>query len=375
LYIDYVKVYDANGRDLIDLRLADQSIMNYVNQVWTKTVNVEGDTVIYRWYMRDQPPSVDCFAPYAYIDNLLDSISTERVGMQAYCGYTDDTLTHEYFLRENPKEYHIDPYPTSIPQFGTDSSGATYQQGMDTYISWLKKGKEDALANDKNLWVTCQAFAEGYSDTSECPPHSLVYYQNDSLQHSDWYCFRYWHREPTPNEIRLQSFLALCYGAQNLMCFRYLYTNYYDATKGKWFFGTGLYDQFADSLTAKWRELKDFSAPRMDKLGPITKDLTWLGACSDDSVGSFILQDNPPRQSYIYNIVPQSHFPPHVQVGFFKGSDEWGTFDYFMLVNQRCLALEGDSFRVFINKDAYLHWIQNMYASTNIPQAFQLRAY
>lgn len=82
-YVDYVKVYDGNGRDLIDLRLADQSIINYVSQTWTKTVNVDGDTVIYRWYMRDQPHSVDCFAPYAYIDNLLREVSPERVGIQA----------------------------------------------------------------------------------------------------------------------------------------------------------------------------------------------------------------------------------------------------------------------------------------------------
>jgi hypothetical protein len=80
--IDYVKVYDNFGDQLMR-GLWNSAITTYVNQPWTKTLNVDGDTVIYRWYMRDQPHSVDCFAPYAYIDTLLRQVSTERVGMQA----------------------------------------------------------------------------------------------------------------------------------------------------------------------------------------------------------------------------------------------------------------------------------------------------
>jgi hypothetical protein len=368
--VDYVKVYDAYGKDLMS-GAKDTLIMNYVSQDWVHTtIPATGETVVYRWYMRDQPPSVDCFAPYAYIDNLLRQVSTERVGMQVFCRLTDDTLVHEYFLRENPQEYHIDAYPTCISEFGNNFSGSAYQQGMNTYVSWLKRVKEDALAHNKDLWVTCQAFAEGHEidDPSGFPPYSVVYYEGP--QDTGWYRFEYWNREPTPNEIRLQSFSALCYGAENVMYCRYPYVQYFDQAQGKWFFGTGLYDQYADSLTAKWRELKNFTAPRMEKLGPIVKNLTWQGACSDDSVGSFIFR-NGTDTSYIKNVVPLNHYPPHVQVGFFTHGDT----NYFMLVNRRCLSDEGDSFRVFIETDTtdnelLIYGAEDMYSgyTEGIPQ-------
>jgi hypothetical protein len=84
-YVDYVKVYDDYGHRLIDLRLADQRIMNYVSQDWVHTtIPATGETVVYRWYMRDQPGYIDCFAPYAHIDTLLKQVSAERLGMQAF---------------------------------------------------------------------------------------------------------------------------------------------------------------------------------------------------------------------------------------------------------------------------------------------------
>jgi hypothetical protein len=130
--------------------------------------------------------------------------------------------------------------------------------------------------------------------------------------------------------------------------------------------GTGLYDppQWGDSSTAKWRELKNFTAPRMDKLGPIIKDLTWLGACSGDSVGSFILRND--SSSYIKNIVPKNHYPPYVQVGFFK--DKVNDTNYFMLVNRRCLPDEGDTFRVFLEQDTTTKnfCVEDMYTETTV---------
>jgi hypothetical protein len=84
LSIDYVKVYDLYGNQLMTDTTVANRIKDYVSQPWVHTtIPATGETVVYRWYMRDQPPSVDCFAPYAYIDNLLRQVSTERVGMQA----------------------------------------------------------------------------------------------------------------------------------------------------------------------------------------------------------------------------------------------------------------------------------------------------
>ena len=83
LYIDYVKVYDQNGEVLMSGQ-KDQDIIDYVSQSWVTTLNAEGDTVVYRWYGRDEPPSIDLYMPHKYIDSLLGEVSTERVGMQVY---------------------------------------------------------------------------------------------------------------------------------------------------------------------------------------------------------------------------------------------------------------------------------------------------
>jgi hypothetical protein len=293
LYVDYVKVYNEDGKNLMDGSW-DSVIIAYVDSPWVHTPIPDGDTAVYRWYMKDQPQSIDCYMPYAYIDTLLKSNPPKIPGAQFSGNNRDSSYIHEYLLRTNPVEYMIDPYP-----FGFGSTGSNFQVCIDSLTKWLDYNKRKALSLNKDLWVAIQAFAmcnrrdtscQGYPDSIEYPVDSGIFY-----------CWRL--RDPTPYEVRVQTFLAMCYGADAVMNYR---TSYHcgDST----FLETGLYDQCGDSVTRKWEEIKNFTGPRVEQLGPIIKDLTWLGACSDDSVGSFTLRDA--RQSYIYNIVPQNHFPP-----------------------------------------------------------------
>jgi hypothetical protein len=84
LYIDYVKVYDGNGSQLMS-GLKDSVIKAYVSQSWVHTtIPATGETVVYRWYLRDEPPSIDYYMPYAHIDNLLKQVDKERVTTQAF---------------------------------------------------------------------------------------------------------------------------------------------------------------------------------------------------------------------------------------------------------------------------------------------------
>jgi hypothetical protein len=85
-YVDYVKAYDDNGNRLMSGQM-DQDIKTYVNQDWVHTtIPGTGDTVVYRWYLRDQPHYIDCYQPFTYIDSLLRSINTERVRFQTCKG-------------------------------------------------------------------------------------------------------------------------------------------------------------------------------------------------------------------------------------------------------------------------------------------------
>jgi hypothetical protein len=360
LYVDYVKVYDQYGSDLIDdpnHRVAN-NIKAYVDSPWVHTTLSDGDTVVYRWYLQDQPGYIDQLQPARYIDSLLRVVSPERVGFQAICLNEDTIFMHEYFLRNDPEEYQVDGYPTFY--WGRDSSGVRFQDGVSEYTKWLNICKNQAEEHDKDLWVTIQGhfWGEQVADSLSCWCGPAFPYGGK------WYCGQL-IRPPTGNEVRLQTFLALCYGADAILHFNYPSRIDSTTNPNQWKLELGLYDNMADTpFTERWLEIAHFTGPRMEKLGPVFNQLTWLGACPSDSVGSFILRDNPPGPSYIHNIVPQNHFPPYVQIGFFR--DSLSGDDYFLLVNRRCLPGEEDSFTVFLQEDTMgtCHSVIDMYDSS-----------
>jgi hypothetical protein len=87
--IDFVKVYDKNGDQLMS-GLKDSIIIAYASQSWVTTpIQGTGEPVVYRWYMRDEPPSIDFYTPTRYVDNLLKQVSQERVAFSNTWFYED----------------------------------------------------------------------------------------------------------------------------------------------------------------------------------------------------------------------------------------------------------------------------------------------
>jgi parallel beta-helix repeat protein len=323
LFIDYVEVYNRNGQDLMS-GAVDQRIKEYVQQSWTaKTFPGTNDTVIYRWYLKDEPQSIDCYMPYAHIDSLLRDNLPHIPGAQYYGKYPDTSEVYEYLTRENPVEYMIDPYP-----FGP---GDTTDSAIQSRIDWLAKnfneGKRKAESLNKDFWVAIQAHAVGNRKAdSPCPSGQGVYYY-----HGVPYCI--WQREPTANELRLQTFLALCYGTDAVMNYQIPYS--LDNTKNPPYLETGLYDIYASAeslkITDKWKEIKNFTGPRAEKLGPILKGLIWQGACRGDTAQWFYLRDT--NLAYLFhkeNPPPQ----PKTQIGFFRTSFFSSDPDYFLVVSR-----------------------------------------
>ncbi|MGB2804507.1 MAG: FlgD immunoglobulin-like domain containing protein, partial [Candidatus Zixiibacteriota bacterium] len=310
-----------------------------------------GDTVVYRWYLRDEPSYIDLFEPSRYIDSLLREMSTERVGFQAFNKYWVDTLEHEYLLRQDPQEYHVDIYPTCW--WGPDSSGGDFQQGVSGLTQYLNESKQEAKNREKDLWVTIQAHYFGWKiPPDSCPSGWSLYFEN--IPYPGWYCY-YLKRPPTPNELRFQSFLALCYGADAILNYVYGSHNNYDPGRERIKLELGLYEHMGDSTTARWREIKDFTGPRVEALGPVFNQLTWQGACSDDDVGSFVLRNGDP--SYIDSIIGQNPDSTYVEVGFFEGYEA----NHFMLVNRRCLETEHEFLKVYFNLPDGPYYVTDMF--------------
>lgn len=344
LGVDYVKVSDENGRQLIDEpnHTVANNIKAYVDQDWVHTTIPEtGDTVVYRWYLRDEPTYIDLFEPARYIDSLLRVVSAERVGFTAFNQWWNETLTNEYFLRQNPEEYHVDIYPTRW--WGLHFSGPEFQQGVSTLAAYLNNSKQEAEDREKDLWVSIQAhyFGKWISDSASCEWEPL-YVGSDTAkpEYEGWYCY-YLNRPPTAEEVRLQTSLALCYGANSILNFCYYSYNSYVQQYGCTTLVLGLYNHIKDRPTDRWYEIKDFTGPRVEVLGSVLNQLTWQGACFHDSVGAFVLRNAQP--SYIDSIVGQNPDSTYVEVGFFEGYEA----NHFMLVNRRCLETEHETLSVY----------------------------
>jgi parallel beta-helix repeat protein len=333
-YIDYVKSYDENGYGLIDLKRHDQDIIDYVDSNWVHTtLPGSSETVVYRWYLHDEPGFFDSYRPIAYVDSLLRQTSQERAGFQfLFAGGTWQEVTvHEYLLRANPKDFGIDIYPTGWFDPCTLLTGPQYQETWDKYFGYLNRAKTIADSLNKELWIAVQAHTTADLDSSGTCLCPIIRYDGNL------YCSR--DRNPTPNEVRFQTFSCLCYGADAIMNYSFPFSRSWDKT----YMETGLADTIGDTTTCRFKEIKDFTGQRTRVLGQQIKLLTWQGACSNQEVGSFVLRNI--QSSYIDSIIGRHHDSTYVQVGFFDD----GNSDYFMVVNRKCLDTEYESLKVYVD--------------------------
>ena len=341
-YIDYVKVYDQNGWELVDQKWHDQVIMAYVDSNWVHTTLPNGKTAVCRWYLKDEPYLIDHYAPYNYVDSILKSNPPYIPGIQSFYWHFDDTLiTHEYVVRTEPVQYMMHNFP-----FRGDDSNLNYQPRIDTLIKNLNECKIIADSMNKDFWVGIQAHAACNRKTGSCLQGETEYeYPQGS---GTIYCC--WHRDPTKYEVRLQTFLALCYGADAINNYRFSF----EKTDG--YLETGLYDGTYHSDSSKFQEIAHFTGPRARSLGQQIKPLTWQGACANEEVGSFVLLNSQP--SYIDSIVGIRHpDSTYVQVGFFNDSDT----SYFMLVNRKCLEGEDETLKVYFDIPNGPYLLRDMY--------------
>ena len=345
-WIDYVKVYDEMGGWLMSGE-RDSAIIDYVSQSWVcSTFLPTGETAVYRWLGRDEPPTIDLFRPHEYVDSLLKQASTERVLLEPFVHISDSVYVHEYLLRADPADFCVDIYP--MYRFGHNTTGHNYQNQWSEHIKLLDFVQTQADSVDKDFWLVTQA----YTVADTCTTASCEYcaYPLVSWKDTIW-CPA--HRDPSGNELRLQTFLGLCYGADAIMYFTYDWR-----VNGNGRLLLGLHDPPPnDSTTYKWREIRDFMGPRVEKLGAVLSQLDWQGACLDDEVGSFVPRNGHPN--YIDSIT-SSDEPHWVEVGFFS-ADTGQYTNYLMLVNRECLQDEAADYDVYFTAERAVYQIRDMY--------------
>ncbi len=326
IFVDRVRVYDDRGYRLFTNAGVRDPIQQAVQEAWVDT------SFVYRWYLQDEPNSIDRFGVYREIDSLIsnvDSTHKRRPGMA--CMYRPN-LREEFAHLADPAEFMQDWYPIS-PRRDT----ATFEAPCNWYsgdtlslqCAWLSlsshldQTKRVALEAAKDFWVVIQAF-EDY---------------DDNLNHR-W-------RMPIPNELACNVHLALAYGADGIVHFLY--------------YGCGCRtpDPGADSIlgllprhscwpdtltprdtTDQWRMLKD-NSDRIRKLGDCAHKLDWLGAglnTDTDTIGGCFV-DSLKSDKYGADSA-------YIHLAFF---DDNADTDYVMLINRRCLSTEEQNVTVYID--------------------------
>ncbi len=324
IFVDRVMVYDERGRRVFENPVIRNMLQQEVQEAWVDT------SLVYRWYLQDEPNSIDRFAVYREIDSLISNVEDTEKRRPGMAVMYRPNLREEFAYFADPAEFMQDWYTIS-PQRDT----ATFEAPCDFHsgdtlslqCAWLSlcshldQTKRVTLNNGKDFWVVAQALEQYY----------------DNLYHA--------LRMPTPNELACNVYLALAYGADGIIHFLYYGSGCRTSEAGddsvlgllpRHACSTGV----ARDTTEQWRMLKGRS-DEITKLGDCIHKLEWLGAglnTNTDTIGGCFV-DSLKSDKYASDTA-------YIHLAFFE--DDADT-DYFMLVNRRCLSTEEQNVTVYVD--------------------------
>jgi hypothetical protein len=324
LWLDRIEVYDGRGLSIIN------TPQNVVTNIHNEAAQFQNDTVVVLWYLRDQPLSLDNHYTYRFVDSVLYAGGYKR-GTTAYCHSVAYPIfpppTRVFVQNAKPRNFMYDYYP--IDKGMIQRRG--FQGALDTLCANLDSTQNIILGSDST---------EGFYYVPQA--HGFVKY--DTLGNPDTILY-----DPTPNQLECITNLGLVYGADGLYYYTYesaTDTNVLTGEFSRTFGLVGYHDQ-GFQKTEKWYKIRDRIIPRLEKLGPIVKALTWQGAGECHNVSSI-------PGSFIDTLKSAEFDPAWVEAGFFKDASDT---NYFMLVNRRCLSTEAQNITISI--DSTKTWVHS----------------
>ncbi|MGB2697170.1 MAG: hypothetical protein WBD28_04835 [Candidatus Zixiibacteriota bacterium] len=322
LWVDKVIVSNQPGRILFSLTedSVETPLRNYYNSL---------DTQLYRWYLMDEPAGGSLPA-MNHANKLIGSVQPDWWDSSDITSVFT-TLTHtraksmagDLYLSEiGAKEFNVDYYP--------------YRPGTD-------------LQTELSLFCAAMDTCSKKADKFEKPFYATIQVHAWDLCPGDSQCLT--AINPTPNQIKVEAYLALTYDAKGLAYFWYTTTYYSRDRQGiirdttdwrglglvEWSPGDG---RFVPN--EKWYAVQEINRV-LDKIGPTLLELKWEGACQSDTVGE-------PSFSFINSLESTEYDTPYVEVGFFKDTSDFVDTDCFMLVNRRCIEGKSQNVISYIDK-------------------------
>lgn len=325
LWVDKVILSNSTGQVLFSLTedSVETPLQNYYSSL---------DTQLHSWYLLDEPDGGSLPA-MKWANELIGSV---QLGTWDPSDTTSifTTLTRSravgiagdlYLSDIEAKEFNVDYYPYH------HTHTALRQEELDGFCASMDTCSKKARNYGKSFYATIQVHAWDVAQDT-------VGEERDTLT----------QRNPTPEEIKAEAYLALAHGAKGLAYFWYT-TTYYSKDKqgiiqdtSDWR-GLGLVVWSPDS--ARWIPNEKWFAVQsinhyLDKIGSIFLELNWKGAYRSDTVEKLDF-------SFIKEIKSDKYDTSYIQLGFFKNDLN---NDYFMLVNRRCLEDESQSVTCYIEK-------------------------
>jgi hypothetical protein len=351
LWVDYLKMYDIWGKNLIEDHFFDQNIKRY-----TSPTNTWVDSCVIGWYLRDEP-LVSQFLPYHYIDSII----ADTGGAPATTIFANPVARtgHKQFIDiAKPQIPWFDLYPFDGGQITWDSSGTRFNCYDRTlyagnasiwgpcggaHISGLQFALNKALAYPADSIAN---LLKSYNPPKKWyfVPQTFAGRRNYNAN-DDWM----W-RLPSASEFSCEIFMGLCYGPAGLLFWRF--DGYENTNDEHW---KGLIDKDPDfNKTDIFYSQRDRVNPYIKAIDATYMNLVWERAyiCTTNMV-------NPGPLVHSIRAVSNTD-DPNPDLGWFhigEFSDEAGV-PYVMIVNRACsqgpdTSAEAPEITAFINFNIY----------------------
>ncbi len=327
VYFDYLKIFCAEGEQLIDVGFYDDKIKE-------SAATLFGGENVAGWYMADEPV-YDQFRPMAHIDSLimiatrddLDWPDTARVVTAWSLAVLN--LTGDFINIAKPEVVWADLYAYYGGQTCSDtceSTSGTWAitdytgSHFDTFGGYTHRGEQYALklvAEDAgkvneacrsaslDWWLMPQAF--GY-----------IFYTNGCMECDDLWTYRL----PTKSELTCNVYIGLCNGARGIVFWKYHGNDTQEV------YAPGLRYPQGDSVTPGWYAVKEM-APYIEAIGQTLRELEWEAAFSC-SLSSQTFS------GYVNSLSGYSE-STNPDLGWFQvGEFSDDTDPYIMVVNRAC---------------------------------------
>jgi hypothetical protein len=309
LTVDWMKVYDLTGRNLIERAEYDDEI-----EALAGLFSQLGEDTLWGWYVRDEPLALN-IQPSGYVLDVAQD--SGDVDWQAFACVNDFHRNYYWFEKIDTDVLGYDYYPflrekgtdrvTTYAGFnyGNEYDGYTFQSSLHNMARVYVMCKQAANANEGQFWAIPQAF--------------------EGQDYNAW-------RKPTVSEFLCETFMALACGAEGIVYWKYDGSAYWKDTMYCY------YNAIRDSCVNPdegdlWYAIKDRINPYLKAIGETYLGLTWRNA-------DYVSLTHAPALDIVNTVNgfvndPDSSSP---DIGWFHvGEYEDSSGEkYFMLVNRAC---------------------------------------